>query len=103
MAHYEICCNSLLRTVGEFKRISILNFLPKQKKIKMDILNTQRYCRIKDGLSDVLTEAYIAFSAFIMSHDFESFLLPYQSGDPMIHMLYLCKFCITSVNLFGKK
>ena len=28
-----------------------------------------------------------------MSHDFESFLLPYQSGDPMIHMLnaVLCK------------
>ena len=64
-----------------------LTYLPRQKNFKHDIQNTQRYTRIKTALTNPLMEAYVAFCAFI-AHDFESFLIPFQTSEPMIHLLH---------------
>ena len=62
-----------------------LTYLPCQKNFKHDIQNTLRYTRIKTALTNPLMEAYVAFCAFI-AHDFESFLIPFQTSEPMIHL-----------------
>ena len=38
-------------------------------------------------MQEPLTEAYVSFCSFT-AHNFESFLLPLQTGEPMIHQLY---------------
>ena len=69
-----------------------LNFLPKQSNFKSEIAKTYRYIRIKKALQKPLTEAYVSFCAFT-AHDFDSFLLPLEKGQPMIHQLFpsMCK------------
>ena len=81
-----------------------LNFLPRQKNFKSEISKTQRYIRIKTALTEPLTEAYISFVAFV-AHDFESFLLPFQSGEPMIHLLHpaMCKLLHSLQSKFIRK
>ena len=66
--------------------------MPKQKNFKQEISKTQRYVRIKAALEEPLTEAYLSFCAFV-AHDFELFLLPFQTKELMIHLLYpsMCK------------
>ena len=64
-----------------------LKFLPKQKNFKREIENTARYTRLKTCFADPTMEAYGAFVAFV-AQDFEAFLVPFQSKDPMIHLLY---------------
>ena len=63
-----------------------LTFLPKQKGFSR-VKSTDRYQRIESSLKDNSTLAYISFCAYI-SQDFEAFLLPFQSEEPMIHVLY---------------
>ena len=63
-----------------------LTFLPKQKNFKWEIENTARYTRLKTYFADPTMESYVTFVAFV-SQDFEAFLLPFQSKDPMIHLL----------------
>ena len=63
-----------------------LKFLPKQKGFRQ-VEKTERYQRIRDSLQEDVTLAYVAFTAFVSS-DFETFLLPFQSSKPMIHVLY---------------
>lgn len=67
-----------------------LEFLPKHPSSKTafrKIKETKRYQRIRDHLKDPITLAYIAFCAY-SARDFESFLLPFQSEKPMIHLIY---------------
>ena len=64
-----------------------MNFLPKQSNFKSEIAKTYRYIRIKKVLEEPLTKADVSFYAFT-AHDFESFLLPLQTGETMIHQLF---------------
>ena len=64
-----------------------LKFLLKQKNFKHEIENTARYTCLKTCFADPTMEAYVAFVAFV-AQDFEVFLLPFQSKDPMINLLY---------------
>ena len=71
----------------------ILKFLLKQKNFKWEIENTARHTRLKTCFSDPSMEAYIAFVAFV-AQDFEVFLLPFQSSDPVIRLLYPAMFSL---------
>ena len=73
-----------------------LKFLLKQKNFKQEIENTARYTRLKTCFADSTMEAYIAFVAS-NAQDFEAFLLPFQSKDPMIHLLYPAVLCLYGV------
>ena len=64
-----------------------LKFLPQQKKSFSKVKSSERYQRIETALKDNLTLAYISFCAYV-SQDFEAFLLPFQSEEPMIHVLH---------------
>ena len=78
--------------------------MPKEKNFKHHIKPTERYKRIETALKDPLTEGYIAFCAF-SAGDFESFLLPFQSNEPKIHLLYpaMCKLISSLMNKFIRK
>ena len=69
-----------------------LNILPKQKTFKHEISKMQQYVHMKAALEEQLIEAFLSFCTFV-AHDFESFLLPFQNKEPMIHLLYpsMCK------------
>ena len=62
------------------------------------------YIIIKKALEEPLTEPYLSFCAFT-AHDFESFLLPLQTGEPMIHQLFpsVCKLLNDIQSKFIKK
>ena len=66
----------------------LFKLILKQKNFKRKIENTPRYTRLKTCFADPTMEAYVAFVAFV-AQDFETFLLPFQSKNPMIHLLYL--------------
>ena len=96
-----------LRTVEQYENLKeyFLVNLPKENLFRQNILPTDRYRYIRDSLNDKTTEGYIAFAAFV-SHEFESFLIPFQSSEPMIHLLYpeMCKFLTGLFQKFiGKK
>ena len=64
-----------------------LKFLPKQKNFKREIENTARYTCLKTCFANSTMEPYVVYVAFVVQ-DFEAFLLPFQSKDPMFHFLY---------------
>ena len=103
MVIHETCGTSFVRTMAKFKEY-FLNFLPKQSNFKSEIAKTYRYIRIKKALEKPLTEAYVSFCAFT-AHDFESFLLPLEKGQPMIHQLFpsMCKLLNDIQSKFIKK
>ena len=78
-----------LRCLEQWENLKeyFLKFIPQQKNFKKEVEKTQRYLRIKTALSEPLMEAYVSFVAFV-AHDFEEFLVPFQSAEPMIHLLY---------------
>ena len=59
----------------------------RNKNFKREIENTARFTRLKTCFADSTMEAYVVFVAFV-AQDFEAFLLPLESKDPMIHLLY---------------
>ena len=65
-----------------------LNFLRKQKNFKHEISKTQGYVCIKAALEEPFTEVYMSFCTFA-GHGFQSFLLPFQTKELIIHLL--CK------------
>ena len=75
--------------------------LPKLSNFK---LPKHRYIRIKKALEEPLIEAYVSFCAFT-AHDFESFLLPLQTREPVIHQLFpsMCKLLNDVQSKFTKK
>ena len=64
-----------------------LKLLPKQKNFKRETENTARYTYMDTCFDDPTVETYVAFVVLI-TQNFESFLFPFQSKDPMIHLLY---------------
>ena len=58
----------------------------------------------KKALEEPLTEAYVSFCAFT-AHNFESFLLPLQTEEPMIHQLFpsMCKLLNETQSKFINK
>ena len=95
-----------LRCVEQWSNLTeyFLKYLPKQKNFKREIQNTHRYIRIKTALGDEATEAYASFCAFV-AHDFESFLVPFQTSEPLIHQLHpaLCKLLYDLQRKFVKQ
>ena len=67
-------------------------------------MKTERYQRISGSLKDPLNLSYTSFCAFA-TNDFESFLLPFQSKEPMIHLLYpeMYKLLESSMTKFIRK
>ena len=86
--YVALCCLEQRENLKEH----FLKFLPQQKNFKKEVEKTQRYLRTKTALSKPIMEAYVLFVAFV-AHDFQEFLVPFQSTEPMIHLLYpaLCK------------
>ena len=78
-----------IRRLEQWKNLEeyFLRYLPKQSNFKKDVVNTQRYCRLKEAFSNKLMPAYVGFVVFV-AQDFESFLVPFQSREPLIHQLY---------------
>lgn len=64
-----------------------LKFLPKQKEFKKSVSPTKRYKQIVEILQDDLSLPYLSFVAFL-SHQYEYFLLKFQSEEPLIHVLF---------------
>ena len=95
-----------LRTLEQYENLKeyFLVKLPKEDSFRRNILPTDRYRYIRDSLNDKTTEGYIAFAAFV-SQEFESFLIPFQSSEPMIHLLYpeMCKFLTGLLQKFIRK
>ena len=83
-----------VRILQQWKNLKeyFLKFLLKQSNFKSTVITIDRYKRISVALQNPLTKAYISFCAFSAS-DFEDFLLPFQSDEPKIHLLYpsMCK------------
>ena len=82
----------VLLTLKEY----FLVFVPKQPNFKTKVAKTDRYKRIAENLKNPLIAAYIGFIAFA-SNDFEDFLLPFQSSEPKIHLLYSAMCNLVSV------
>ena len=94
-----------LRVLEQWANLTeyFLKFVPRQKNFKKEIKNTQRYIRIKTALENELMVSYVAFCAFA-ADDFEKFLVPFQSGEPRIHLLYtgLCDLLYSILRKFVK-
>ena len=86
-----------IRVLEQWKILKeyFLKLLPKDKKFKQRIVPTSKYKRIKTALESVITEPYIAFCAFT-TQDFETFLVPFQNNQPMIHILYPAMYKLVS-------
>ena len=80
-----------IRMLEQWRNLTeyFLIFLPKQSnfKGKNGLKANMRYQRIKEALESELTQPCLAFVAFA-AQDFESFLIEFQSNEPLIHMLY---------------
>ena len=76
-----------------------LKFLPKEKSFKYHIKPAEQYKRSENASKDHPTEGYKAFCAFYAG-DVESFLLPFQSDEPKIHLLYPVKLLSRLMNTF---
>ena len=93
LRHSSVCWLTLkfvlVRIIEQWEnlRAYFLEFLPKQKIFKREIKTTHRYVNIKEVLEDPLSLAYLAF-VILIANEYESFLLSFQSQEPMIHLLY---------------
>ena len=78
--------------------------MPKDKDTFYAVKKTDRYERIVQALQDEFTLAYVSFCAFVTC-DFENFLLPFQSEEPKIHILYaeMCKLLKSLMSKFIRK
>ena len=83
MKYVAVRCLEQWKNIEEY----FLKFLPKQKNFKREIASTQRYARLKAAISDPVMPAYISFIIF-NAQDFEMFLSPFQSKEPLIHHLH---------------
>ena len=79
----------LVRIIDQWKNLKeyFLKYLPKQKEFKRSISETKRYKQIVELLKDDLAVLFMSFAAFL-AHQYESYLLTFQSEEPRIHMLY---------------
>ena len=83
-----------VRIMQQWKNLKeyFLKFLPQQSNFKHAVATTARYKRICAGLQNPLSQAYISFCVFC-AEAFEEFLVPLQSDEPKVHLLYpsMCK------------
>lgn len=97
--------NVAVRVIQQYANLKayFLTFLPKSKEFRQ-LQKSERYQNITARLKNPLTEFYISFTAFV-TNEFESFLLPFQSDEPKIHLLYpgMCKLVSTITAKFIKK
>ena len=79
----------LVRIIEQWSNLKdyFCNFIPKQKEFKSSIRETKRYKNIRTCLDDEMTLPYLSFVVFL-AHEYVSFLLTFQTGKPLIHMLY---------------
>ena len=95
-----------LRTLEQYENLKeyFLVKLPREDSFRQNILPTDQYQHIRDSLNHKTTEGYIAFAAFV-SQEFKSFLIPFQSSEPVIHLLYpeMCKFLTGLLQKFIRK
>ena len=80
----------LVRIIEQFDNLYeyFINQVPLLKHFKQDIKDTARYQRIKKNLTSKTTLAYMSFVVYI-AHDFKKFIVPFQTREPMIHMLHI--------------
>ena len=64
----------------------LLPFIPKQKEFKRSIKGTKPYESIAECLKDNMTLPYLFLTVFL-AHQYETFLVTFQSEKPLIHML----------------
>ena len=78
MTFSEVCSTSMFRSMDKFKRV-FSELFAKAENLKSV---RQQYVHIKAALEEPL-----------VAHDFESFLLPFQTKEPIIDLLYpsMCK------------
>ena len=95
-----------LRCLEQWKNLKeyFLKFFLEQKNFKKEVEKTQKYLRIKTALNEPIIEAYVSFVAF-MAHEFQEFLVPFQSTESMIHFLYpvLCRLMNALQRKFVRK
>ena len=80
----------LVRIIDQIENLVtyFLVTLPRQKTFKKVVADSKRYQRIKENLSSKYLLPYMHFVVFV-AYDFRSFLLPFQSAKPMIHLLHI--------------
>ena len=78
--------------------------MPKQKNFKKEIKETSRYKRIVANLKSEETVPTLAFVSFI-AQEFEKILIPFQTSEPLIHILYesMCTLLFNLLSKFIKK
>lgn len=79
----------LLRIIEQYENLIeyFLTSLPKEKNFKREISGTPRYQRIEKLLKSKLTLPYMSYIVYLAS-DFESFMIPFQTDAPMVHVLH---------------
>ena len=79
----------VIRRVEQWSNLKeyFLRFIPKQKEFKRSIKGTKRYKSIVECLKDNMTLPYLSFTDFL-AHQYETFLVTFQSEKPLIHMLF---------------
>ena len=73
--------------MGKHQTILSETLKPKQPEFRKSVSETRRYKQIVDVLKDELALSVLSFAAFL-AHQYESYLLTFQSEEPRIHLLY---------------
>ena len=79
----------LVRIIEQWTNLTeyFCKYIPKQKEFKSSIKDTKRYKNIIECLNDDLTLMFLPY-VVILANEYESFLLPFQTEKPLIHMLF---------------
>ena len=79
----------IVRMIEQWANIKLyfLKHVPKQPEFKKSVSETRRYKQIVNVLKDELALSVLSFAAFL-AHQYESYLLTFQSEEPRIHLLY---------------
>ena len=90
----------VIRIIEQWSNLKeyFLPFIPEQKEFKRSIKGTKQYESIAECVKDNMTLPYLFFTVFL-AHQYETFLVTFQSEKPFIHML------LTNLleNFVGKK
>lgn len=80
---------TLIRIVEQWKNLKeyFLVFLPKEKNFEKEIASSDRYIEIRRALKSDESTVYMEFAIFLAGI-MESFLIPFQSTAPMVHLMY---------------
>ena len=78
----------LVRIIEQWTNLTeyFCKYIPKQKEFKSSIKDIKRYKNIIECLNDDLTLLYLSYVVFL-ANEYESFLLTFQTENPLNHML----------------